>query len=75
MHKELTVKERVIARRLLRMMRAEALTEERNFVEMFAKRLGIVLDPPRPDAEQREEARATNKRAGRQAGYRRGFGG
>lgn len=73
--RELSTKERVTARLLLRMMRAEALTEERNFIEVFAKRLGIVLDPPKPTAEERDEARASNRRPGRTKGLRRGFAG
>ena len=72
---DLSMKERVIARRLLRLMRREALPEEVNFVEIIAKRLGIELDPPDLTAEQKDEARYSNKRPGRTPGLRRSFAG
>ena len=73
--RHLEPKDRVIARKLLRLMREGALVEERNFVEGFAKKLGLVLDPPTPTAAERDEARASNKRPGRTKGLRRGFAG
>lgn len=68
-------RDRVVARKLLRLMRRDALIEEKNYIEAFAKRLGIRLDQEPSTAEERDLMRAGNRRPGRTKGLRRGFAG
>lgn len=71
----LSVKERVIARRVLRLARLESSQEELDLIDKIAKRLGLELDPADISNEQREIARASNRRPGRTPGLRRSFAG
>lgn len=69
-------RDRVVARKLLRLMRRDALIEEKNYIEAFAKRLGIRLDQEPSTAEERDLMRACpERRPGRTKGLRRGFAG
>ena len=72
---QLSPKDRVVIRRFLREALKEAMAEEKNFINLMAKRANIKLEAPVLTAQEREDMRISNKRAGRTPGLRRGFGG
>lgn len=70
-----TPTERVIARRILRLLLKDASAAEVLLVNKMAAKLGINLEPPSVTQEERDLARVSNRRPGRTSGLRRGFGG
>lgn len=70
-----TPTERVVARRVLRLILKGASAEETALVNKWAEKLGLVLEAPSVTQEERDLARVSNKRPGRTPGLRRGFGG